>query len=278
MGIDFSAQAKGVWGNLKSKVDDAKKLSIDDVKGFASEKLDSAKEFSIDKMNHAKELMSKENVIKFSQAIKDAAADATSPEKRKHYFTLLNKATEDTWKYMKDSPEVAIEKYKNMDKGYKILAISAMAGGAIVSIPFIMAAGSMSIVSALAVLGLGALSAGGYGVAGGIVVTAGGAALAAALAATVANKVIDDPEVNELIEEYGRFEEIIKQNFATMENNQEKYKQLYEKYAKAANYVAQLQQQINNGEEYDINEVRDANNRIKIAIEDLEESLEGDTV
>ena len=160
-----------------------------------------------------------------------------------------------------------------MSKAHKVLAISAMAGGAIVSIPFILAAGSMSIVGALATLGLGALSAGGYGVAGGIVVTAGGSALAASLAGAAANKFIEDPEINELIDSYSKLEEIIKQNFKTMEKNQERFKLLYGKYGQIANFVAELQETIGKGEEYDIEQVRDRNNRVKYIIEDLKSEL-----
>lgn len=192
---------------------------------------------------------------------------------------LLFKAAEYTWKYVRDTPEIAVEKYNKMDKGYKILAIAAMAGGAVISIPFIVAAASgVSIVSALATLGFGALAAGGYGVAGGIIVTSAGSALAAALAGAVASKVIDDPEVNELIENYSKLEEIIKQNFVTMDNHQTKYKHLYKKYAATAIYVAKLNDQIQNGQKYDINEVKDINNRIKYTIEDIQKELESEAV
>ncbi len=88
--------------------------------------------------------------------------------------------------------------WKKMSKGAKIGAIAAAAGGAIIAAPFIIAAGPLSIVSALAWLGGGALAAGGFGVAGGIIVTAGGATISAALASAIANQVIKDPELKEL--------------------------------------------------------------------------------
>jgi hypothetical protein len=186
---------------------------------------------------------------------------------------LLKKASEDTWIYVKEVPETAIEKYKNMDKSTKIMAISAMAGGAVISIPFIIAAGPISIVSALATLGLGALAAGGYGVAGGIVVTAGGAALSAALAGMAANKLIKDPDVEKLIENYKRLEKIIKQNFAIMEKNQQQFKRLYSNYGELAEFVADLHKNIENEERYDSEDVKEKSNRISYLIEDLESEL-----
>lgn len=209
----------------------------------------------------------------------DTTASETTNPKNNEENNLLFKAAEYTWKYVKDTPEIAVEKYNKMDKGYKILAIAAMAGGAVVSIPFIVAAAAgVSIVSALATLGFGALAAGGYGVAGGILVTGAGSALAASLAGAVASKVIDDPEVNELIENYSNLEEIIKQNFVTMDNHQAKYKHLYKKYAATAIYVAELKDQILNGQKYDINQVRDINTRIKYTIEDIQKELENESV
>ena len=146
------------------------------------------------------------------------AKNLTEHKRINEFQALLKKATEDTWMYMKEAPEAAIEKYKGMDKSTKVMAISAMAGGAVISIPFIIAAGPVSIISALATLGLGSLAAGGYGVAGGIVVTAGGAALSAALAGMAANKLIKDPEVEELIDNYKKLEKIIKQNLYPMDS------------------------------------------------------------
>jgi hypothetical protein len=201
------------------------------------------------------------------------AKDLADHEKIAGLQGMLKKATEDTWLYMKEVPEVAVEKYKNMDKSTKVMAISAMAGGAVISIPFIIAAGPVSIISALATLGLGSLAAGGYGVAGGIVVTAGGAALSAALAGMAANKLIKDPEVEELIDNYKKLEKIIKQNFTIMDRNQQQFKKLYSKYGEMAEFVAELHKKIENEEKYDSTEVNEKNNRIKIIIEDLESEL-----
>ncbi len=246
-------------------------------------------------------LIDKENICKYNDAITKAVTATglylkNSPELFKDFadetvnFTaqlkgmeniekfkiVINKAAEDTWAHVRESPEGAVAKFKKMDKAYKVLALSAMAGGAVVSIPFVVALGPMSIVSALATLGLGALSAGGYGVAGGLIVTGGGAVLAASLAGTIANKFIDDQEISELIDNYGKLEEIIKQNFQTMENNQEKFKSLYEKYALTANFVIQLKETIENGESYNIDEIRERNNRIIYIIEDFIEAIESE--
>ncbi len=201
------------------------------------------------------------------------AKDLADNKKIAEFQGLLEKATEDTWMYMKEVPEVAVEKYKNMDKSTKVMAISAMAGGAVISIPFIIAAGPVSIIGALATLGLGSLAAGGYGVAGGIVVTAGGAALSAALAGMAANKLIKDPEVEELIGNYKRLEKIIKQNFTIMERNQQQFKRLYSKYGEMAEFVAELHNKIEHKEKYDSTEVKEKNNHIKFIIEDLESEL-----
>ena len=234
--------SKKLLRKLTSKMDDAKKNSIGKAKAITDGILSTTSQFS-----------SKESLEK--------------------YMALMNKASASTWKYVSDTPAIAVEKYKNMSKAHKVLAISAMAGGAIVSMPFILAAGSVSIVSALATLGLGTLSAGGYGVAGGIVVTAGGSALTASLAGAAANKFIEDPEINELIDSYGKLEELIKQNFQTMEKNQARFKLLYGKYSQIADFVAELQETINKGKEYDIEQVRDRNNRVKYIIEDFTSEL-----
>ena len=61
-------------------------------------------------------------------------------------------------------------------------------------------------------------------------------------------------------------------------NHQAKYKHLYKKYAATAIYVAELKDQIQNGQKYDINEVRDINNRIKYTIEDIQKELESEAV
>jgi ribosomal protein L24 len=262
-----SGKLKSAWGKLISKVDDSKKITIQNVRVYSTDKVGAARNTL--------------NNIKIEKLINDAKSSAealVSNENIVKYKATLTKASEDTWKYVNEAPEIAKQKYANLPKSQKMLAISAMAGGAIISIPFLLAIGPMSIVSALATLGLGALSTGGFGVAGGIIVTAGGATLAASLAGVVSHKLIDDPEVTELINSYIRFEEIIKQNFKTMENHQEKYKLLYEKYAESANYVAELQGQLQSGDHYDISVVRDQNQRVKFAIEDLERTLQGDAI
>lgn len=65
-------------------------------------------------------------------------------------------------------------------------------------------------------------------------------ALSAALGAYIGNKVIDDPEVEQLLHAYEKLETVIKQNFKIMEKNQAKYRDLYKRYGEIANCVAVL--------------------------------------
>ncbi len=125
-----------------------------------------------------------------------------------------------TWIHLKDMPNSAHDLWDNMDKSEKVAVAALMAGGAVVSVPFLIAAGPLSIVSALALLGGGTITAGGFGVAGGIIVTAAGATLSAALGGYVANKTIEDPDVAKLISAYAELETVIKQNFTIMEKHQ----------------------------------------------------------
>jgi len=132
------------------------------------------------------------------------------------------------------------EKWKKMGKGAKVGTIAALAGATIASIPFIIAAGPMSIVSALALLGGGTLAAGGFGVAGGIIVTVGGAALSSGLAAFIANNAIKDPELKELQENFARIEELAAKIQLMSEDSLSKYKMLRKEYVKLAEFVANM--------------------------------------
>jgi len=185
------------------------------------------------------------------------------------YRKMFIKAAADTWVHVKEAPDVAVERYKKLDKSKKVMAISAMAGGAVVSIPFIIAMGPVSIVGALVTLGLGSLAVGGYGVAGGIVVTAGGAALSATLAGLMANKMIKDPEVEQLIENYKRLEQIIRENFVVMERHQQDFRQLYIRYGEIAKFMSALEEKIGKDEKYDLKQIREEDYYIKFLIDDF---------
>ena len=63
-----------------------------------------------------------------------------------------------------------------------------------------------------------------------------------------------------------------------MDNSQDKYKRLYEKYAETANFVTDLQSKIQKGEKYDISEVRNTNDKLKYVIEDLQHELKDENV
>ena len=121
----------------------------------------------------------------------------------------------------------------------------------------------------MATIGGGALAAGGWGVAGGIVVTAGGTALSASVAATLAHKFIKDPEVEALVDNFSKLEELVKKYYVDMEKDQQKYKIIYEKFVKITEYMATLQEQINNGEKYDIKQVRNFAIRSETLLEDF---------
>ena len=275
-----------IWGSIKGKLDSATTSTIKNIKSSTDKTYNAAKNISIKDVKSVKDravhfmkhITVEDNLINIGKNIKDSTINLTRKDNLFKFRAYVTKTTEDTWKYMNETSDVAIEKYKKMDKRHKLLAISAMAGGAVVSLPFIVAVGPISIVSALATLGGGAIAAGGFGVSGGIVVAAGGAALAASIAGVVAHKMIDDPEVTELIDRYSNLEEIIRQNFKTMDNSQDKYKRLYEKYAETANFVTDLQSKIQKGEKYDISEVRNTNDKLKYVIEDLQHELKDENV
>lgn len=198
-----------------------------------------------------KELFSPENIAQTQQAIANVAHDS--------------------WKYAKEQPQKIAEKYNKMDKSYKVLVMTAVAGGTVVAFPFaVAAAAGTSIVSALAVLGT---LAGGFGVAGGIVVTAGGTALSASVTALLAQKLIHDPELNELLEDLEKAEILISENFIILEKHQRKYKELYEKYAKISKFVMALQKQLEEGQKYDVKEVRQFATRVKDLVENLQTAL-----
>lgn len=129
-------------------------------------------------------------------------------------------------------------KWKKMSKAKKIGGIAVASGGAIIAIPFIVAAGPLSIVSALAALGGGALAAGGFGVAGGIIVTGGGAALSAALASAISSKIIKDPELIELQKNLEEIEKLVAKIQLMDKNNLNKYKTLREKYLELAKFIS----------------------------------------
>ena len=197
-----------------------------------------------------KDIFSKENYDKAKDAIDQIAAVS--------------------WETAKQKPQEIKNKFDNMDKGYKILILTGIAGGTVIALPFAVAAASgVSIVSALATIGGGALAAGGWGVAGGIVVTAGGTALSASVAATLAHKFIKDPEVEALVDNFSKLEELVKKYYIVMEQQQQQSKHLYNKYAEIANYVATMQEQINNGEKYDIKQVRNFAIRSETLLEDF---------
>lgn len=206
-----------------------------------------------------KELFSPENITKTEQAIANVAHDS--------------------WKYAKEQPQKIAEKYNKMDKGYKVLVMTAMAGSiascTAVALPFVIAVlpGVPSIVSALALLGGGAITSGGFGVAGGIIVTASGPVLSASVTALLAQKLIRDPELDELLEDFEKVEVLISENFIVMEKHQQKYKGLYEKYAKISKFVMTLQEQIENGQKYDVKEVRQFATRVKELVDDLQTAL-----
>jgi len=260
--LSDTGKEEGDWAKAASALGEAGKLSLKAIIKLSKEARAKAKQQLASAQAGAKDLL-------------ESAKTATSKEVMAKYSVTLKQSAEATWTYMKDSQEKAAEKYKNMSKSKKILAFSAMAGGAIISVPFIIAAGPLSIVSALAALGLGSLAAGGFGVAGGIVVTGVGIALSASLAAAVANKYVKDPEVEKLIEGFSKLEGIIKQNFTVMEKHQQQYKKLYEKYGKIAEFTAQLQKKIESEEKYNIEAVRENNFKINDLIEDLEAELAG---
>lgn len=187
----------------------------------------------------------------------------------------INELANESWKLAKEQPQKAMEKYNNLDKGYKILVLTGIAGGTIIALPFAVAAASgCSIISALAILGGGAVTAGGWGVAGGIIVTAGGTALSASVAATLGHKFISDPELEAFLDVYEELEKKVQKNFTLMEKHQEKYKGLYRKYAEISKYMLEMQQQIENGEKYDIHKVREFEVKTKVLVEDMEKIFE----
>ncbi len=130
------------------------------------------------------------------------------------------------------------EKWKKMSKAKKVGGIALATGGAIIAVPFIVAAGPLSIVSALAALGGGTLAAGGFGVAGGIIVTGGGAALSAALASAISSKIIKDPELIELQQNLEEIEKWVAKIQLMEKKNLDKYKTLREKYLELANFIS----------------------------------------
>ena len=197
-----------------------------------------------------KDIFSKENIDKAKAAIDQVAADS--------------------WSMAKEKPQQIKDKFDNMDKGYKILVLTSIAGGAVIALPFAVAAASgVSIVSALAAIGGGALAAGGWGVAGGIVVTAGGTALSASVAATLAHKFIKDPEVEALVDNFSKLEKWVTKHYVDMENDQKKYKCLYKKFVAITAFMATMKEQIDNGEKYDIKQVRNFAVRTEALLEDF---------
>lgn len=130
------------------------------------------------------------------------------------------------------------DKWRKASKIGKVGLITAAAGGAIVGVPLVIAAGPASIVSALCILGCGTLAAGGFGVAGGIIVTVGGAALSAAVAASISSKLIKDPELVELQQNLKEIEGLAVKIQLMEKKNIEKYKDLRERYNKIAEYIS----------------------------------------
>ena len=130
------------------------------------------------------------------------------------------------------------DRWRKASKAGKVGLIGAVSGGAIVAIPLVIAAGPASIVTALAMLGWGSLAAGGFGVAGGIIVTGGGAALSAALAAAIASKLIKDPELVELQQNFKEIEILVAKIQLMEKKNIEKYKDLRERYIEIVKYVS----------------------------------------
>lgn len=90
--------------------------------------------------------------------------------------------------------------FGDVPKPIKVALATAVAGGTVVASPFLLAAlSTASIVHILAILGGGAIAAGGYGVAGGVAVLILSCASASTLSALIGSKIIKDPEVEKLL-------------------------------------------------------------------------------
>lgn len=124
-----------------------------------------------------------------------------------------------------------------LSKAAKVGIVAAAVGGAVIAVPFIIAAGPVSIVSALATLGGGALSAGGLGVAGGIIVATGGAAVSAALAAYISSKTIKDPDLLELQDNIEEIEKLVAKLQLFDEKNNNQYTKLKKRYGDLSKFI-----------------------------------------
>ena len=191
-----------------------------------------------------------------------------------------------------DAAKKPVDMWNDAGKGTKIGVVAAAGGLTIISAPFIVAAaGGMSIVSALAVLGGGALSAGGFGVAGGIIVTAGGATIAATVGGVITNKFADDPELIALKNNYAALEERVKVQFAVMDkitkgefsikgsgsiseetkaSIRANCKHAYESYGKATEKVVALMKKLEKSGKYDSKELRKITALVEVADDELQ--------
>jgi hypothetical protein len=246
-GLAEKALVSNIINSAKKTLD---KLDLDSVKQFTEEIWLKTANLAGDKVDF------------FRNALK-------SMDKDKMEEIIIN-----TWVHLKETPNNAILMWGKMDKSAKLAAIALMAGGAVVSVPFMIAAGPLSIVSALAVLGGGAIAAGGLGVAGGIIVTATGATLSSVLAVYIANKVIQDPDVEKLVSAYAELEKVIKQNFIILEKNQAQYRDLYRRYGEIANFVAELINKTEKKSGHDSEAVKEFSMKIDILLEDFNRNLQ----
>ena len=191
----------------------------------------------------------------------------------------------------KSMKNLVVKKWSNLDKGTKVAAAVVAGGVTVIAAPFVVSAATgASIVSALAILGGGALAAGGFGVMGGIIVTAGGATIAGAIAGVVTSKFADDPELIAMSKQYAALEKRVKVQFAVMERimNKDfsagsmtendraalssKCKHAYASYEKAAEAAAGLLKKLEKGSgKYKSKDVHKAQAMIDVALDELKE-------
>jgi len=185
------------------------------------------------------------------------------------------------------------KKWRGLSKWKKVSVIAGSCGAVIIALPFAVSAiGGMTIVQALCWLGFGALGVGGFGVAGGIIVTAGGATLGATIGATIASKFVSDPELiavkealvaveGMLKDRFEKYQKAVKARMKERSANErirsvlEQSQSAWKHYATAAKNLADINTQISKGKNYSRDAVLFSKYELSVAKQELEQFYEG---
>ena len=93
--------------------------------------------------------------------------------------------------------------------------------------------------------------------------------MSASVAATLGDKFIKDPEVDALIDNFSKLEKTVQKFYAVMEKTTRTGQAFVEKIRRNCKLCDSAEKQIEDGEKYDIKQVRDFATRSEVLIEDL---------